>query len=113
MHSLKKEAKEIVLDLDAIGLVVTGLLEEGFPKDTDRQRFSSRRLYEDLYCERGNMENVLKQQVLDLHGARMSTHFMASNQLRLWLSTIAYLLVERLQACGWSGEAVTDRKHHG
>jgi hypothetical protein len=83
--------------------IVTSLPEEGFPKDSDLQRFSSRRLYEELYCERGNMENVLKQQVLDLHGARMSTHFMASNQLRLWLSTIAYLLVERLQALTLKG----------
>jgi hypothetical protein len=83
--------------------VVTSLPEEGFAKDSDSERFISRRLYEELYCERGNMENVLKQQVLDLKGDRMSTHYMASNQLRLWLSTFAYLLVERLQALTLQG----------
>ena len=83
--------------------VVTSLPEEGFPQDADRQRLTSRRLYEELYCERGNMENVLKQQVLDLNGARMSTHYIASNQLRLWFSTFAYLLVERLQALTLKG----------
>jgi hypothetical protein len=83
--------------------VVTNLPEEGFAKDSDPERFISRRLYEELYCERGNMENVLKQQVLDLKGDRMSTHYMASNQLRLWLSTFAYLLVERLQALTLQG----------
>lgn len=83
--------------------VVTSLPEKGFPQDLDPERFLRRRLYEDLYCERGNMENVLKQQVLDLKGDRMSTHHMASNQLRLWLSTFAYLLVERLQALTLQG----------
>jgi len=43
------------------------------------------------------MENEIKQQLLDLHADRTSTHFMASNQLRLWLSTFAYLLLERLR----------------
>ncbi len=33
----------------------------------------------------------------------MSTHYMASNQLRLWFSTLAYLLVERLQALTLQG----------
>jgi hypothetical protein len=43
-------------------------------------------LYEELYCARGDMENQLKQQVLDLRADRMSTHYLASNQLRLWLA---------------------------
>jgi Transposase DDE domain group 1 len=83
--------------------VVTSLLEGSFPEDGDPQRFISRRLYEEVYCGRGNMENILKQQVLDLHGDRMSGHFMATNQLRLWFSTMAYLLVERLQALTLQG----------
>jgi hypothetical protein len=52
---------------------------------------------------RGEMENVFKQQVLDLPGDRMSTHWQASNQLRLWLATLAYLLMERLRAVGLAG----------
>ena len=49
------------------------------------------------------MENVLKQQVLDLRADRMSTHYLASNQLRLWLAAFAYLLLERLRALGLAG----------
>jgi hypothetical protein len=49
------------------------------------------------------MENVLKQQVLDLQADAMSTHYLASNQLRLWLAAFGYLLVERLRALGCHG----------
>ena len=49
------------------------------------------------------MENVLKQQVLDLEADRLSTHYLASNQLRLWLATLAYLLLERVRAIGCAG----------
>ena len=49
------------------------------------------------------MENVLKQQTLDLQGDRLSTHHLGSNQLRLWLSTLAYLLMERVRAVGLAG----------
>lgn len=49
------------------------------------------------------MENVLKQQVLDLQADRLSTHHLASNQLRLWLATFAYLLLERLRSWGLAG----------
>ena len=55
-------------------------------------------MYEDFYCQRGQCENVLKQQLLDLKADRTSTHDLASNQLRLWLSTLAYLFLERLRA---------------
>jgi hypothetical protein len=44
------------------------------------------------------MENMLKQQTLDLQADRMSTHYLASNPLRLGLATFAYLLMERLRA---------------
>jgi uncharacterized protein YqfA (UPF0365 family) len=49
------------------------------------------------------MENVLKQQVLDLQADRLSTHYLASNQLRLGLATLAYLLLERVRAVGLAG----------
>ena len=49
------------------------------------------------------MENLLKQQVLDLHADRMSTHYMASNQFRLWEAMFAYLLLERLRTQGLAG----------
>jgi hypothetical protein len=60
-------------------------------------------LYEVVYCARGECENVLKQQVLDLQADRMSTHHMASNQLRLWFSAFAYMLVERVRTIGCRG----------
>jgi hypothetical protein len=83
--------------------LVTNLPARGFKGDADRARFTPARLYEELYCARGEMENVLKQQTLDLQADRLSTHHLASNQLRLWLATLAYLLVERLRAWGLAG----------
>lgn len=83
--------------------VVTNLPAGGFKGDPDRGRFSPQRLYEEFYCARGEMENVLKQQTLDLKADRLSTHHLASNQLRLWLATLAYLLVERVRAWGLAG----------
>ena len=83
--------------------VVTNLPAGGFPEDGDPTRFEPARLYEELYCARGEMENVLKQQVLDLEADRLSTHYLASNQLRLWLATFAYLLLERVRAIGGAG----------
>ena len=83
--------------------VVTSLPVGGFQGDKDRGRFTPARLYEEVYCARGEMENTLKQQTLDLQADRMSTHYLASNQLRLWLATFAYLLMERLRALGLAG----------
>jgi len=83
--------------------IVTNLPAAGFTGEADRTRFTPERLYEEIYCARGQMENVLKQQVLDLSADQMSTHWLASNQLRLWLATLAYLLLERLRALGLAG----------
>jgi hypothetical protein len=83
--------------------LVTNLPVQGFKDHADRGRFLPARLYEEVYCARGEMENMLKQQTLDLQADRMSTHYLASNQLRLWLATFAYLLMERLRALGLAG----------
>ena len=83
--------------------VVTNLPAQGFKGDKDPTRFIASRLYEELYCARGEMENLLKQQVLDLRANRMSTHHLASNQFRLWESAFAYLLLERLRTQGLAG----------
>jgi hypothetical protein len=83
--------------------LVTNLPAAGFKRDKDAARFIPARLYEELYCARGEMENVLKQQVLDLRADRMSTHYLASNQLRLWLAAFAYLLLERMRTLGLAG----------
>jgi hypothetical protein len=57
----------------------------------------SRRLYEDLYCCRGDMENKIKQQKLDLFSDRTSCHLFISNQIRLLFSSFAYILIQALQ----------------
>jgi Transposase DDE domain group 1 len=94
-------------EVNALGdnprFLVTNLPAQGFKGDKDRARFIPARLYEEVYCARGEMENLLKQQTLDLQADRMSTHYLASNQLRLWLATRAYLLRERLRALGLAG----------
>lgn len=82
--------------------IVTNVIAKVLPKE-DRWRAAPAPLYENLYCARGQMENVLKQQVLDLEADRMSTHYLGSNQLRLWLSTFAYLLLERLRTLTLQG----------
>ncbi|MGK0189808.1 MAG: hypothetical protein ACI9R3_005626 [Verrucomicrobiales bacterium] len=55
-------------------------------------------IYEDYYCARGDMENRIKEQQMDMFADRTSTSKMASNQLRLWFSTFAYMLVRDLRA---------------
>lgn len=83
--------------------VVSNLPASGFPEDEDQTRFTPQRRYEELDCARGEMENVLKQQTLDLAADRMSTHHLASNQLRLWFAPLAYLLMERVRTLGLCG----------
>lgn len=94
---------EVMSEGDNPRFIVTNLPKEGFAEELDPERFIPERLYEQLYCARGEMENVLKQQVLDLQADRMSTHHRASNQLRLWLATFAYLLMERIRAIACKG----------
>ena len=59
-------------------------------------------LYEEFYCARGDMENRIKEQ-LDLFADRTSSAFLKSNQLRLWFSTFAYLLMRQVRAVALSG----------
>jgi hypothetical protein len=49
---------------------------------------------------------IAEQQVLDLQADRMSTHYLASNQLRLWFATLAYLLLDRMRTLGLRGTAL-------
>lgn len=65
--------------------------------------FEARALYEDFYCARGDMENRIKEQQQDLFADRTSTAAMASNQLRLWFSAFAHLMLSQLQAIALSG----------
>jgi hypothetical protein len=62
----------------------------------------ARALYEELYCQRGEMENRVKEQ-FQLFSDRTSTHWLWSNQLRLYLSAFAYVLVDTLRRVGLQG----------
>ena len=66
------------------------------------QAWEARRLYEELYCARGEMENRLKEQ-LSLFADRTSTAFLHSNQVRLYFSSLAYVLMEALRRLGLAG----------
>jgi hypothetical protein len=63
----------------------------------------ARTLYEDFYCARGDMENRIKEQQLGLFADRTSTAWMRSNQLRLYFSSFAYILIQTLRRLGLKG----------
>jgi hypothetical protein len=65
----------------------------------DPDAWAARQLYEDLYCARGDMENRIKEQFM-LFADRVSAATMRANQLRLYLSVMAYLLVCGLRRLG-------------
>jgi hypothetical protein len=71
--------------------VVTSLPEE---------RRAGQELYEKDYCARGNMENRIKEQQLWLFADRTSTALLRSNQLRLYFSSMAYVLLAALRRLG-------------
>jgi len=64
--------------------------------------WAAQALYEELYCARGEMENRIKEQ-LSLFSDRLSTETMRSNQLRLYFSSLAYVLVDALRRLGLRG----------
>ncbi len=63
----------------------------------------ARRLYERLYCARGEMENRIKECQLDLFADRTSAATMRANQLRLWFASLAYVLVDSLRRIALPG----------
>lgn len=75
-------------------------------------RMDARGVYEDFYCERGNMENRIKEQQLYLFADRTSAHSMRANQLRLWFSSIAYVVMNALRALGLQGTELAKAQCH-
>ncbi|HVS89765.1 MAG TPA: IS1380 family transposase [Candidatus Acidoferrum sp.] len=65
-------------------------------------QWPARELYEQRYCARGEMENRIKEQ-FQLFSDRMSTATMRANQLRLYFSSLAYVLVAALRRLGLAG----------
>ena len=56
------------------------------------------KLYTQKYCPRREMENRFKEQQLELFSDRTSTHTFEGNQLRLWFSSVAYVLMNALRS---------------
>jgi hypothetical protein len=73
-----------------------------------RAEIEGRSLYEKIYCARGDMENRIKECQIDMFAAcpersrrdRTSANTMRANQLRLWLSSMAYVLLCALRRIG-------------
>jgi len=60
-------------------------------------------LYDELYCQRGEAENRIKEAQIGLFATRTSCHYFAANQLRMLLAALAYVLIERLRALALCG----------
>ena len=67
---------------------------------TSLQDKSASKLYEDMYCARGDMENRIKEQQLSLFADRTSCSQMRANQTRLYFSSIAYVMTHALRRLG-------------
>ncbi len=61
------------------------------------RQLGARYIYERTYCARGDMENRIKEQQLGLFADRTSTATMRANQLRLYFSSVAYMLMQALR----------------
>lgn len=83
--------------------VVTSLSAEDYDAAT---------LYEKEYCARGDMENRIKEQQLYLFADRTSASTMRANQLRLWLSSVAYVLINALREVGLKGTELERAQCH-
>ena len=67
-----------------------------------------RKLYEQVYCARGEMENRIKECQMDLFADRTSTATMKANQLRLWFASMAYVLIDSLRRCALATTDLAD-----
>jgi len=66
-------------------------------------KIGGQELYERIYCARGEMENRIKECQLDMFADRTSAGTMRANQLRLWLSSLAYVLMEAVRRLALAG----------
>jgi hypothetical protein len=70
--------------------------------DLSAEEWPAQGLYEELYCERGEMENRIKEQ-LSLFAYRVSAETMSANQLRVYFAAMAYVLMHGLRRLGLKG----------
>src|ERR1700680_3779367 len=59
---------------------------------------TAQHLYENVYCQRGQMENLIKLHKAQLASDRMSCHSATANQVRLVLHTAAFWLMHGVRA---------------
>ena len=71
-----------------------------------RTQVDAQTLYEAVYCARGEMENRIKEQQLMLFADRTSAATLRANQLRLYYSSVAYVLLAALRRLGLAGTAL-------
>lgn len=76
------------------------------------EQIEAQSLYEQLYCGRGDMENRIKEQQLWLFADRTSAGKMRANQLRLYFSSAAYLLMQALRRLGLRGTQMAAAQCH-
>jgi hypothetical protein len=72
------------------------------------EQIAAKPLYEEGYCARGEMENRIKEQQLDLFADRTSTALMRSNQIRLYFSSIGYIVMDSLRRLGLQGTEMAE-----
>ena len=72
------------------------------------QDFQAQQLYQKVYCARGEMENRIKEQQLYLFADRTSSATMRANQLRLWFSSLAYVILNELRQVGLRGTRMAE-----
>lgn len=77
-----------------------------------KQELEAQPLYEKLYCARGNMENRIKEQYLDLFADRTPCFLMRANQLRLYFAVVAYMLMDALRRLGLRGTKFAHAQAH-
>ena len=71
-----------------------------------KKQYHASSLYEKLYCARGEMENRIKEQQLMLFADRTSANDMRANQIRLYLSSITYVLLSAMRRIGLAGTSL-------
>ena len=76
----------------AVGLEATDALADA----VEHGEMDCEALYEDFYCARGDMENRIKEQQLDMFADRTSTARIHANQ-RLYFASFAYVLMQTLR----------------
>lgn len=89
--------------------IVTTLLD---PTSTVALAEQGRRLYEQVYCARGDMENRIKEQQLYLFADRTSAATLRANQLRLYFSAFAYCLLQALRRLALPGTQFAKAQCH-